>query len=146
MAGQVYWEDVTEGMELPPLKKEATPRQLVQWAGASGDFYEIHYNKDIALGNNLPDLIIHGALKNAWLGQLMTDWMGVEGTLRKLSCQYRGMDVLGDPLVCTGKVTKKYVQGESHLVDCDIWLQNSKGEKTTPGAATVELPSRQPVK
>ena len=38
MPEQVYWEDVAEGMELPALVKEPTTRQLVQYAGASGDF------------------------------------------------------------------------------------------------------------
>ena len=140
MGKQLYWEDVKEGMEVTPLKKNATPRQLVQYAGASGDFYEIHYNKDIAVGNGLPGLILHGALKNAWLGQLMTDWIGEGGTLRKLSVQYRGMDVPGDDVTCKGIVKKRYAQEGRHLVDCDIWLENGKGERTTPGSATVALP------
>ena len=76
MAEQLYFEDVQEGTEVTPLAKNATTQQLVRWAGASGDFYQIHYDKDFALGNNLPGLIIHGALKSAWLGQLVGDWVG----------------------------------------------------------------------
>ena len=30
----------------------------------------------------------------------------------------------------------------ANLVDCDIWLENEKGEKTTPGSATIALPAR----
>ncbi|MGH7001266.1 MAG: hypothetical protein ACREEA_07145 [Stellaceae bacterium] len=45
-------------------------------------------------------------------------------------------------MICKGRVTKKYVDGADHLVDCEIWLENTKGEKTTPGSATVLLPSR----
>ena len=52
------------------------------------------------------------------------------------------MDIPGDALTCKGTVTKKYVEGDEHLVACDIWLENSKGEKTTPGTAVVALPSR----
>ena len=44
---QVYWEDVTEGMEISPLVKEPTTQQLVKYAGASGDYYQIHYDKDL---------------------------------------------------------------------------------------------------
>jgi acyl dehydratase len=138
----VYWEDVREADELPVLAKNASTQQLVQWAGSSLDFYQIHYDKEFALANGLPGLIIHGALKNAWLAQLVTDWIGVEGTLRKLKVQYRGMDVPDDALLCKGTVTKKYVENDQHLVDCEIWLENSKGEKTTPGSATVLLPTR----
>ncbi len=142
MGKQVYFEDVTEGMELPTLQKNPTTRQLVKYAGASGDFYEIHYDKDFAIGNELPGPILHGALKNAFLGQLVTDWIGQEGTLKKLSVQYRGMDEPGNPLYCKGTVVKKYTESGENLVDCDIWVENAKGEKTTPGKATVALPFR----
>ena len=112
------------------------------YAGASLDFYQIHYDKDFALNNNLPGVIIHGALKNAWLGQLVTGWAGPGARLRKLSVQYRGMDVTDEDLILTGTVSRKYEEDGKHLVDCNIWLQNGKGEKTTPGAATLELPTR----
>ena len=142
MATQIYWEDVEVGNELPPLVKEPTSQQLVKWAGASGDFYQIHYDKDFALGNNLPGIIVHGALKSAWLGQLLSDWVGEGGKIKKYGCSHRGMDVPGDKLTCKGTVTNKYVEADEHCVECDIWLENSKGEKTTPGKAVVVLPSK----
>jgi acyl dehydratase len=142
MAEQLYWEDVDVDTKVTPLKKQATSQQLVRWAGASGDFYQIHYDKDFALSNDLDGIIIHGALKNAWLGQLLTDWVGDGGFVKSYGCSYRGMDVPEDPLTCKGTVTKKYVEGDEHLVACNIWLENSKGEKTTPGTAVVVLPSK----
>ncbi|MGH7863620.1 MAG: MaoC/PaaZ C-terminal domain-containing protein [Candidatus Binataceae bacterium] len=141
MAKQVFFEDVEVGSEIGPLEKDPTTQQLVKYAGASGDFYQIHYDKDFALANKLPGVILHGALKNAFLGHLMTDFAGEHGWLRKLSVQYRGMDVPGVKLKCKGKVVRKYVEDGNHLVDCEIWVENAKGEKTTPGTATVALPS-----
>lgn len=142
MTGQVYWEDTAEGMKLPSLVKNVTTRQLVQYAGASGDFYEIHYDKDFAQETGLSGVIVHGALKSAFLGQLMTDWSGPFGTLKRLSCQYRGMDYPNHPITAKGTVTRKYQEGDQYLVDCTIWLENPEGENTTPGTATVILPSR----
>ena len=142
MTRQIYFEDIEVGQELPALEKNPTTQQLVKYAGASGDFYQIHYDKDFAMANKLPGVILHGALKNAFLGQLMTDFAGQQGWLKKLSIQYRGMDVPGVRLLCKGKVTKKYVEGDEHLVECEIWVENAKGEKTTPGSALVVLPSR----
>ncbi|MBI4301309.1 MAG: dehydratase, partial [Chloroflexi bacterium] len=46
MARQLYYEDVEVGMEMPPLVKRPNSQTLVKWAGASGDFYQIHYDKD----------------------------------------------------------------------------------------------------
>ncbi len=142
MSEQVYFEDVEEGSEIPTLEKNPTTQQLVKYAGASGDYYQIHYDQGFAKANGLPDVIRHGALKNAFLGHLMTDWVGQHGTLKKLSAQYRGMDVPGTPIYAKGVVTKKYVDDGENLVECDIWLENHKGEKTTPGSAVVALPSR----
>ena len=39
---------VFAGQDLPELVKEPTTRQLVQYAGAQGDFYEIHYDQAYA--------------------------------------------------------------------------------------------------
>ena len=55
------------------------------------------------------------------------------------------MDQPGHTVKAKGKVTKKRVDGNDHVVECDIWLENDKGEKTTPGSATVILPSRRRV-
>lgn len=140
MAKQLFWDDVDVDTEVTPLVKKPDNQQLVKWAGASGDFYQIHYDKDFALKNDLPGLIVHGALKSAWLGQLLGDWVGDDGSVKSFDCSYRGMDVPGDTLTCKGTVTKKYTEGDENLVACDIWLENGKGEKTTPGKAVVALP------
>ncbi|MBI4302606.1 MAG: hypothetical protein HY664_08365, partial [Chloroflexi bacterium] len=102
----------------------------------------IHYDKDYAIANGLPGIIVHGALKGAWLGQFVVDFIGLEGNLRKLSCQYRGMDLPNDTISCKGKVTNKYVKEGEHYIECEIWVENSKGEKTTPGTSIATLPSR----
>ena len=153
MVKQLYWEDVEVGSEITPLLKVATTQMLVKWAGASGDFNPLHYEDAFAASQGVGKPIIHGQLKRAWLVQLVTDWIGERGTLKKLSCQFRAVDYPrlmksinepqeGETWWCKGKVTRKYVEGGEHCVDCDIWVENGKGEKTTPGGATVVLPSR----
>ena len=142
MAKQLYFEDVQEGSNIPTLEKNPTTKQLVMYAGASGDYYQIHYDQNFAASVGLPTVILHGALKSAFLGQLMTDWIGNHGTLKKLSVKYRGMDVPNKPLYCKGTVTKKYIDKNQHLVECDIYIETADGKKTTPGSALVSLPSK----
>ena len=108
MGNQIVWDEVNEGLEIGPVVRHPTSQQLVKYAGASGDYYQIHYDKDFAQGTGLEDIILHGALKNAFLGSLVTDWMGPQGNLRRLSCQYRGMDIPGHPVTARGVVTGKY--------------------------------------
>ena len=148
-------ENVSTGDEILGLVKVPTARQLVQYAGASGDFYEIHYDQEYARSVGLPDVIVHGALKSAFLAQMLTDRIGERGVLRKLSVQYRGMDIVGSPIYCKGVVTRvphpfdeirtdsQEERGQdSGLVECSVWTEPEDGTKTTVGTANVTLSSR----
>ena len=123
------------GQELPELVKHPTTRQLVQYAGAQGDFYEIHYDQAYAKGVGLPGVILHGLLKAAFLGQLITDWIGDEATLKTFEVSYRGIDTPGRPYRCLGRVTK--VEGK--VVELEVWGEDEEGKRTTVGTASVEL-------
>lgn len=143
MTAQVYFEDVAVGMQLPPLTRgPLTIKDLVKFAAATNDYSEIHYDESVVRERNLPAPVVHGPLKSAFLAQLLTGWVGPEGVLKKLSCQYRGMDVAGETLTCHAKVVATSIQAEEHLVECDVWTENSKGEVTTRGTALLALPSR----
>ena len=60
--GQLYFEDVGEGQELPTLEKKPTTRQLVMYAGASGDFNPIHIDEVFAAKSQFGGTIAHGML------------------------------------------------------------------------------------
>ncbi len=126
---------VRVGEELPDLVKHPTTRQLVQYAGAQGDFYEIHYDQDYAHSVALPGVILHGLLKAAFLGQLVTDWLGDRGTLKTFEVSYRGVDVPGHPYRCRGRVTQ--VSGDD--VELELWGEDETGKRTTVGTATAHM-------
>jgi hydroxyacyl-ACP dehydratase HTD2-like protein with hotdog domain len=123
------------GDEIPELVKNPTTQQLVQYAGASGDFYQIHYDQDFARGVGLPGVILHGLLKAAFLGQLVTEWLGERGTLKAFEVSYRGIDQPGRAYRCLGRVAK--VDGDQ--VELEVWGEDPDGNRTTVGSATVEI-------
>lgn len=137
--GGVCAEDVCVGTRIRPLVKRPTTRQLVQYAGASGDFYEIHYDQGYARTAGLPDVIVHGALKSAFLAQTLGEWIGDGGTLLKLDVQYRGMDAVNERITCAGTVSSILGGG---LVECSVWTERDDGVRTTVGTAVVSLESR----
>lgn len=140
---QVYYEDVKEGQEVPKVVLKATSQQLVYWAAGSGDYYQIHYDKDFAQSTGLPERITHGALKHALLGRMLAEWVGDEGRVVRVACQYRGMDMIDKDVTSRGVVTGKRQEGGRNLVDLEVWTEDPAGNKTTPGTATVSLPSKQ---
>ncbi|CAI8017925.1 hypothetical protein GBAR_LOCUS10818 [Geodia barretti] len=130
MGNQVYFEDVQEGTEVSYTAKDPTTQQLVKYAGSVGGLYQIHYDLKLRKGQRAADVILTCALKGAWLGQVMTDWIGAEGMLKSLTTQYRGMDVPGTPMLGKGVVTKKYTEnGENPGRLRTIWLEDHEGRR-----------------
>ena len=139
MPKQLTYEDVKEGMEITPLIKETSPRMSAEWAGASGDYDPIHYDKEYAKARRFPSAVVNGRLKVAWLIQTITNWIGDEGVLKRISCRHVRADIVGEPVKCKGIVIRKFIEDGEHLVECEIWTENPKAERTTPGKAIVAL-------
>lgn len=83
-----------------------------------------------------------GLQRISWLGQLMTNWMGDDGFLRRLNVSLRRPNIFGDISWCRGTVVDKRVEDGVHLVDLAVQVDNQLGEVTAKGHATVALPPR----
>lgn len=142
MPDQLYYEDVEIGSLLPTLIKRPTPRQMVMWAGVSGDYYEIHYDKDFALSLGLPNILVQASLVASFLAQLITDWMGEGGTLKRFQTSNRQMLFPHQDIICKGTVAKKYIRDGEHYIECEVWAENEGGEKAVLGVAVITLPAR----
>ncbi|HET6615118.1 MAG TPA: MaoC/PaaZ C-terminal domain-containing protein [Dehalococcoidia bacterium] len=144
MAEQNYFEDVKEGQELPPLKISPDKQQLVKFAAGSGDFNPLHFDENFPMLKpmGLTENIVHGRFKYAQVGRAVFAFAGYKGRVKKFGVSYRGMDMLNKEITVSGVVTAKRQEGGENLVDLDVWAQDAEGKKTTPGTATVALPSR----
>ncbi|HMS81141.1 MAG TPA: MaoC family dehydratase N-terminal domain-containing protein [Burkholderiaceae bacterium] len=83
-----------------------------------------------------------GPQRISWMGQLVTDWMGDDGFLRRLGARVRRPNIFGDVSWCRGTVVDRRVEDGVHLVELELEVENQLGETTATGTATVELPSR----
>jgi acyl dehydratase len=101
-----------------------------------------HVSDALARQLGAPGAYDYGPGRIAFLGQLLSHWMGDDGFLWKLRAELRQFLVIGDTCWCKGKVTKKYVENDEYCVDIDCWAENQRGENIMPGHATVILPSR----
>lgn len=156
----LYWEDVVEGDELDPLQKgtysvtelflfthgvlgtgRSTRAALAAEGstdlGGGGRFDEEHAQKR----RNMPGQFDYGPQRVCWLAQAATDWMGDHGTLKKLHASIRHPNVVGDTNTVVGKVTKKYIENDNHLVELSIENQNQSGLPTAFATAIVALPT-----
>jgi len=68
--------ELTVGQDIGSRSIAVTRADLVQYAGASGDFNPIHWNEAFATGVGLPGVIAHGMFTMGAAVQLVTDWAG----------------------------------------------------------------------
>ena len=100
---------VEVGTELPAQTFTITRADLVRYAGASGDFNVIHWNRRVAQSVGLPDVIAHGMYTMALAARVVTDWAGDPARVVEYGVRFTRPvpvpdDGTGAALEVTGKV------------------------------------------
>ena len=102
----------------------------------------LHWEQSRAIELGLPAPYDYGTMRTNWLAHLVTNWMGDDAWLWRLKVQARGFNFVGDTTICSGEVVDKRMEGSHHVVELKVQAVNQRGETTSPGTATVVLPSR----
>jgi acyl dehydratase len=90
------YQQAEPGTEIPPRQYQVTRRDLVRYAGASGDFNVIHWNERIAKAVGLPDVIAHGMLTMALAGRFVSEWAGDPGAVTEFGVRFSAPVVVPD--------------------------------------------------
>jgi len=139
---EIFFEDVNVGQEMSLKKGPITRTQIVQYAGASGDFNLMHHDERMAVGQYGEDSVFaHGMISFGFVAQMLTDIFGI-GVIRKNMARFTWQVRPGDILTFTGKVIKKYSEKGINLVDIETKGKNQYDHPTLSGQATLILPSR----
>lgn len=139
---QVYFEDVYEGMELPPVERRVNTTQLFLFSAITRNPHRIHYDREFAQSEDHPDVLVHGPLHGAMLCSYLTDWAGPGGWLRRINYQNRGRATPADTLTFKARVTKLSEEAGRGVVALDVWEENQHGQVNVPASALVLLPLR----
>ena len=140
---ELNYEDVKVGAELPALVKVPTTVQLFRYSAVTWNAHRIHYEREYALREGHPDVLVQAHLHGAFLLQMIMTWMGPRARIVTFGWSNRGRAIPGDTLTCTGRVTAMRIEDGRRLVDLELAETNQRGELCAPGKATVMLPSRE---
>ncbi|WP_261567322.1 hypothetical protein [Frankia gtarii] len=104
----------------------------------------VHWDPEFARRSGNPTTFDYGRMRETWLIHLCTDWMGDDAWLWKLRCEFRAFNYVGDTQWIRGTVARHYLaEGDRPAVDVELTATNQRGQVTTPGSATILLPSRE---
>ena len=102
----------------------------------------VHWDPEFARRSGNPTTFDYGRMRETWLIHMCTDWMGDDAWLWKLDCEFRRFNYVGDTQWLRGTVVRHYLaEGNRPAVDLEVAMTNQRGEETTPGHATILLPS-----
>ena len=137
-AGEIAVGDERELLVVEKL----TRTQIVQYAGASGDFNPIHHDEPFATkAAGYPSVFAHGMLTMGLTGRLLTDWLG-DGVLRSFGVRFVRQVWPGDTLVAHGRIVGVEERPEGCLATIELATRNQDGEEVVAGSATAWLPRR----
>jgi acyl dehydratase len=107
-----------------------TRDSLVRYAGASGDFNQIHYRDDVAAAVGLPGVLAHGMLTMGAAVQVAVDWVGNAGAIVDYQVRFT-KPVVVDPvngavLIVTGKIGEIDAENNVARIDLDAVFEDTK--------------------
>jgi len=123
--------DKHPALMIPNEQGVPEPPQRVHW--------DNHFTNRL-LG--LPGAYDLGPVRCSWMIQALTDWMGDDARLTKITTQYRKFNYMGDVSWAEGEVTDKFERDGKAYVRCKVWTRNHRDEITAKGIAEAELPRR----
>jgi acyl dehydratase len=113
--------------------------QIVQYAGASGDYNPLHTDEIYATKvAGFPTVFAHGMLTMALTARLVTDWVG-DGRLLSLGSRFERQVFPGDTLTTTATVDAIEEAPEGPVVTLSIETRNEGGDRVLSGTASARL-------
>jgi acyl dehydratase len=127
------------GDELPPFARTTGFHNWNRYAAVNDEFVPIHMDDEAGREAGYPTAFGMGNLQWAYLHNLVRDWLGDDGAILSLKCQFRAANTKGMTVTARGVVTAVRAEGGQRFADLEIWTEDAAGSKLAPGSATVQL-------
>jgi acyl dehydratase len=113
--------------------------QLVQYAGASGDYNPLHTDEVFTTKvAGYPSVFAHGMLTMGMTGKMLTDYVG-DARLTKYGVRFTSQVWPGDTLDSTATVRAVTEKDGEKLVELDVKTVNQNGVEVLSGYAEARV-------
>ena len=121
------------------LVEDLKRTQIVQYAGASGDYNPLHTDEPFTVQvAGYPSVFAHGMLTMGMTGKMLTDYVG-DGRLTKYGVRFTSQVWPGDTLDSTATVQRVFDQDGKKLVELDVVTKNQNGIEVLKGYAEARV-------
>lgn len=128
--GDTYEEVIVENL---------TRTQIVQYAGASGDYNPVHTDEIFATQiAKYPSVFAHGMLTMGMTGKAITNYVG-DGRLAEYGVRFSKQVWPGDTLRTTLTVTKTWDEDGESFAELSVETKNENGDTVVIGSAVARV-------
>ena len=131
------WENISLTTYIPELVVCPDHVQVFMFSAITWNRHRIHYSKDAAVGEGLPDIVVQRGLIGNFLARLITNWIGNSAELRKLAWKVTRGALPGKDIVCRGQIKERIDSEDEKYLICNVTASNENDELIASGEATV---------
>lgn len=135
----VRWREVAQGSAIPMLVVRPSHQQLFMFSAATWNRHHVHYSKDAAQAEGLPDVVTHRALLGNFLARMLGDWLGEAGRVRTIAWRVVRSAPVGVSLTCRGRVETTAVHEEVMEIHCALEIADGDGLVVATGTSVLEV-------
>ena len=132
--------EIRVGDRLPAFVRVTGLENWNRFAAVNDEFVSIHMDDEAGRAAGYPTAFGMGNLQWSYLHALLREWIGEQGWIVSLACQFRAANTKGQTVTATGEVVAVRSAGDRVLVDLEIRTAAEDGSVLAPGTATVSLP------
>lgn len=103
MTGTESW---TVGQALPAFERTITLPAMVAYAGATWDWYGLHYDPEFVAAAKVPAPVVDGQVFGAYFVELCQDAFGPQSFVRELSFTFRNLMFAGETVRVEGTIAE----------------------------------------
>jgi hydroxyacyl-ACP dehydratase HTD2-like protein with hotdog domain len=134
---KLCWENMSVTTQIPELIVCPDHTQVFMFSAVTWNRHHIHYSKDAAISEGLPDIIVQRGLIGNFLTRLITNWVGDSAELCKLTWKVTRSALPGKDIICRGKIKERIDSEDGKYLICNVTASNENDELIASGDAIV---------
>jgi hypothetical protein len=132
--------DLQPGTAIPPFQRTTGFHNWNRFAAVNDEFVDIHMDDGAGQAAGYPGAFGMGNLQWAFIHNMLRDWVGLDGRIVRVACQFRGPNLRDTVVTAHGTITAVRPADGETLLDLDVWTETERSGKVAVGTATVAVP------
>ncbi|WP_083608076.1 MaoC/PaaZ C-terminal domain-containing protein [Teredinibacter haidensis] len=117
--------DITVGYTIPAFVTTLSSTHLFMYSAVTWNRHHVHYDKEAAISEGLPDIVVHRGLTGNVLVRMIEAWLGENSEIERINWKMEASAVPNEPLEARGEVTECETQKDHIVAVCNVGVSQN---------------------